>query len=170
MRLDPESLIFPSRGANRPPEKFRRHVSHSSPRESLILPLRGANLCGERPAAGVSLRPTPVLFFRRGQTLTSPLAAVSLRLPPGKTLFFRGANPSPGNPPRLFLKGFGASPGRRKGELQVVSAGNSRKSRPKLPLRRRDRDARNSMVRRSSWDRAMPRGWYGFVPVRGFLP
>ena len=103
--------------------RLREFAPHS--RESLILPLRGANLSpGKAPAAagvcaslpgkpyssvegrkpftreeppggGVSLRLTPgkALFFRRGaQTLhpgRAPAAGGSLRLTPGKALFFR---------------------------------------------------------------------------------
>ena len=103
--------------------RLREFAPHS--RESLILPLRGANLSpGKAPAAagvcaslpgkpyssvegrkpftreeppggGVSLRLTPgkALFFRRGaQTLhpgRAPAAGGSLRPIPGKALFFR---------------------------------------------------------------------------------
>ena len=67
-----ERIIFPLRGANpspgKPPEEPRRLWEFAPPsRESLILPLRGAN-----PSPG-----------------KAPSAGESLRLPPGKALFFR---------------------------------------------------------------------------------
>ena len=64
-----ESLILPSRGANLSPGKAPRRRCEFAPhsRESLILPSRGANLSPGRAAAGCG----------------------SLRLTPGKALFFR---------------------------------------------------------------------------------
>ena len=64
-----ESLILPLRGANPSPGKAPRRRCEFAPhsRESLILPSRGANLSPGRAAAGCG----------------------SLRLTPGKALFFR---------------------------------------------------------------------------------
>ena len=74
--------------------RLREFAPHS--RESLILPLRGANRLPGKGAGGrgsLRLLPGKALFFRReAQTLhpgRAPAAGGSLRLTPGKALFFR---------------------------------------------------------------------------------
>ena len=98
LRLLPGKALFLRREAQTfHPEKRRRlreFAPHS--RESLILPLRGANRLPGKGAGGrgsLRLLPGKALFFRReAQTLHPGRAAAgcgSLRLPPGKALFFR---------------------------------------------------------------------------------
>ena len=75
----------------------RRRCEFAPPsRESLILPLRGANPSpGNPPGASASLRPPlpgkPYSSVEGGKPFTrkSPGGCESLRLPPGKALFFR---------------------------------------------------------------------------------
>ena len=93
-----ESLILPSRGANPSPGKSPRRRREFAPhtRESLILPLRGANPSpGKAPRRRREFAPhsrESLILPLRGANLLQGRAAAgcgSLRLPPGKALFFR---------------------------------------------------------------------------------